>query len=686
MKRTLQLGLVGLLLAATSFAQDKASRMTPELLWKLGRLAGGAYSPDGAWVVFGQRHYDLARNSGDSDLWLIKLADGTSRALTSGAGSEHDFQWATTPAGPRLFFLAARGDDGSQAWVLDPAGGEARRVTREAGGIANLKVAPDGRHLAFTRDVKLDPEVKDVYPDLPLASGRIIDSLMYRHWDSWHDYAYSHLFVAPLGEDLVAGPATDLMEGLKVDCPVPPFGGSEQFAWSPAGDEIAFTMKIANDWAESTDSDVYLVKLDGDGRKRCLTEGMDGYDNDPVYSPDGRWLLFHSMERAGFESDRNRIMLCDRESGAISELSAGLDQMAHGSLWAPDSSRVYFSSEWRGCDQLFSLDLGTRTLTQLTKGWFNHDLRDVSPDGKTLLVGRQSMIRPTELGQVPAAGGGWTALTDLNADLYGELELPSVTERWVRATDGKMIHNWVVLPPNFDPKKRYPMLVYFQGGPQGQIGQWFSFRWNFHLMAAQGYVVLAVNRRGLPGFGRAWNDAISKDWGGQAMKDILAATDDLVTEPWIDARRVGGIGASFGGYTAYWMMGNAGDRFAAMIAHAGVFNLESMYGVTEELFFVNWDIGGPYWRSAELKKAYDRFSPHRFIGNWKTPLLVIHGEKDFRVPVGEGMQAFSAAQLQGVPSRFLYFPDECHWVLGPQNGVLWHRVFFDWLDRWLKRP
>ena len=411
---------------------------------------------------------------------------------------------------------------------------------------------------------------------------------------------------------------------------------------------------------------------------------MKGYDNDPTYSPDGRYLAFHSMERPSFESDRNRIMLFDRNKGSMSELTTNLDQTTHGAQWAADSSRLYFASEWRGTDQIFAIDLATKTTTQLTDGRANWSLRDVSADGSKLALSRQTMIRPGEIGVMPAKGGKFKQLTDVNAEHYSKLQLPSVKERWVRATDGKMIHNWVIYPPHFDSKKKYPMLTYFQGGPQGQIGQWFSFRWNFHLMAAQGYIVLAVNRRGLPGFGRAWNDQISKDWGGQCMRDILSSTDDMLTEPYVDAKRVAGVGASFGGYTAYWMAGHAEDRFCSLIAHAGVFNLESMYGVTEEHFFVNWDIGGPYWRSEKLKKAYDDFSPHRYIKNWRTPMLVIHGEKDFRVPIGEGMQAFTAAQLKGVPSRFLYFPNEGHWILSPQNGVLWHRVFFEWLARTCK--
>ncbi|MEZ6197801.1 MAG: S9 family peptidase [Planctomycetota bacterium] len=683
MLRHLRASLLLLVIVAPLAAQN---RMSPELLWKLGRVGGGSVSPGGLEVLYSVRRYELAENRGDSDLWVVPLSGGEARRLTEGPGSEGDAQWVETAAGLRIFCLAKRdGDDATQVWSLDPASGRFSRVTKIPGGVANVKVAPGGRRIAFTRDVKLDPTVNELFTDLPKADARIIDGLMYRHWDSWHDYAYTHLCVADIGDDGTAGAPRDLMEGLKVDCPVPPFGGSEQFNWSPDGEELAFTMKIANDWARSTNSDVYVARADGAGGRRCVTTGMPGYDNDPVYSPDGRYLFFQSMARAGFESDKNRIMRLDRKTGEKVDLTAGLDRTTHGVVVSPDSRTLWFSSETLGTTQIYRMDVATGRSSQVSEGRFDFDLRDVSPDGKTLVLGRMSMIRPTELVRIPSGGGEATALTDVNGAIYADLELPTVEERWVEASDGKKIHAWVIKPPRFDPEKKYPMLTYFQGGPQGQIGQWFSFRWNFHLMAAHGdYVVVAPNRRGLPGFGRAWNDEISKDWGGQAMRDILAVHDSMCTESYVDPKRVGGIGASYGGYTAYWMMGNAKDRFAAMIAHCGVFDLESMYGSTEELFFVDWDLGGPYWKSKELQEAYGRFSPNRFVGNWKTPLLVIHGQRDYRVPVTQGMEAFTAAQIEGVPSRFLYFPDEGHWVLSPQNGVLWHRVFFDWLARYLK--
>ncbi|HMS16578.1 MAG TPA: S9 family peptidase [Planctomycetota bacterium] len=660
--------------------------LTPESLWEMGRVGGGLPSPDGKVVLWSVTRSVIAENRNATTWYSQPLLGGVASPLFLSNERLSDLQWVSTAAGPRVFGIGKReGDSDAQVWSFDPAAKTFERITKLAGGLSNLKVAPTGRHLAFTRSVKLGQTTADLYRDLPLATGQVFDQLMYRHWDTFRDSTYSHLHIAALDADGHVSKAVNLMEGLLVNCPVPPFGGTEQISWSPDGREIAFVMKDVPSFAESTNSDIYTVDtekaLQGEVVRVNITMGMMGYDQEPVYSPSGRYLLWLSMERPGFEADKNRIMVRDHVSGAIWDATLGVDQTAHEPLWAHDEESVFFRSETKGTDQVYRLSLKDRKLETVTEGAFNWSLKAIFHDGKARLFARQSMLRPTELYLWSADRAGMRALTQVNDDVYKTLALPTVEERWVDATDGKRIHNWLIKPPGFDATKKYPLLVYFQGGPQGQIGQWFSIRWNFHLMAAQGYVVVAVNRRGLPGFGQAWNDEISKDWGGQAMRDILASTDAMLGEPYVDRSRVAGVGASFGGYTAYWMMGNGGDRFASMIAHAGVFNLESMYGSTEELFFVNFDLGGPYWRSSAHKRDYERFSPHEFVGNWKTPLLVIHGEKDFRVPVTQGMEAFTAAQVEGIPSRFLYFPDENHWILKPQNGILWQRIFFDWLAR-----
>lgn len=658
-------------------------RLTPELLWELRRVSDPQPSPDGKWVLYAVRTHDLQANSGRSQIYVMEIATRQSQKLTE-AGSNWSARWAPDGA-QRIAFVSTRSGS-PQIHTMDLETRAVRQITSHTGGVANISWSPDGRHFAFTAEVQLGQTMKQRHPDLPLAKARIYDDLMVRHWDTWKEGSYSHLFVIPTK----GGEARDLMQGMKVDTPLKPFGGGEQIDWSPDGKELCYTAKVVAAPEESTDSSLFTVPVGG-GAHKNLTPGRPGYDTEPRYSPDGKYIAFASMTRAGFEADKNRLMLLDRQTGKIRDLTAAADLSVHEHIWA--ATGLFFTADIQGTRQICHVDL-EGGVVQYTKGRYHFGSPRPHPSGGVVST-RMQMERPNEIVRVFTGSvtgellnapsyGGWM-LTDENGAHFHSLDLPTTKARSFTATDNKQIHSWVIYPPGFDPKKKYPMLLYCQGGPQSQVGQWFSYRWNFHLMAAQGYVVLAVNRRGLPGFGQDWNDQISRDWGGQCMQDLLTATDVMRKEPYIDADRVGAVGASFGGYTVYWLMGNdKQDRFKAMIAHCGVFHLESMYLSTEELFFVNWDLGGPYWRSPEVGADYRRFSPHSFIGNWKCPLLVIHGQKDYRVPLEQGLQAFTAAQVQGVPSRFLYFPEENHWVLSPQNGVLWQREFFRWLKEHLR--
>jgi dipeptidyl aminopeptidase/acylaminoacyl peptidase len=644
-------------------------RLTPELLQALHRVGELAASPDGRYLAWTVRSPDLAANRSRAVVHCLDLA-GTDGPRAIGEGSSP--VWL--PDGRSLAFVDAAGiavhslADGTTARLEPPA---ARP------GPQNLSWSPAGDRFAFTAAVAVDPPVTAAHPDLPAANARAYDDLMVRHWDAWLDGSYSHLFVQQVG----SAAALDLLAGERVHTPLPPFGGAEQIAWSPDGRELCYTARRVPNPEASTDSSLWVVPATG-GASRNLTPELPGYDQDPVYSPDGRWIAFGSMARAGFEADRLRLMLHERATGRNFDLLPDFDASAHEVRWSKDSRRLYFTVEVEGTTQIYTTAIESPRAVAVTRGRHALGGLQVAPDGQALYALRATMERPNEVVRIDPRSGEITSLSDHNGAMFAGLELPAVDGEWFPATDGKRIHAWIVKPPGFDPERRYPFLLYCQGGPQSMVGQSFSFRWNFHLMASHGYVVAAVNRRGLPGFGQAWNDQISRDWGGQAMRDLLSVCDAMQARPYIDRKRSAAVGASFGGYTVYWLMGNAGDRFAAMIAHCGVFNLESMYLSTEELFFVDWDLGGPFWKDDAVAELYRRFSPHRYVANWRTPLLVIHGEKDYRVPYDQGLQAFTAAQLQGVPSRLLVFPDEGHWILKPQNGVLWQREFFGWLDRW----
>ncbi len=603
----------------TLFILRAQDRMTPELLWKIGRVSGHEISPDGRTVLFGVSYYKLEENKGNRDLYLLPAEGGEAVKLTNTPKSEFNECWR--PDGKKIAFLSST-DDGAQLFEMNPDGSEVRQVSRIEGGISNFSYAPDMKHIFFTREVKMMPTLQERYPDLPMAEARIIDDLMYRHWDHWEDEKKSHLFVAEY-EDGKVGAMTDIMEGEPYDTPLKPFGGKSQLAWSPDGKLIAYTCKkmTGREYALSTNSEIYLYDVMA-GTTVNISEGLPGYDMEPVFSPSGRYLIWESMKRAGFESDRKRLMVHDFKSGKRFELTEGLDRDASSAVWSDDEKTVYFISGEKATYQIFRMDFNTRKLIQITSGDYNYRSFALL-DAKHLVASRQDMNHPTELYRIEIKNGNAKALTQINKPLYAGLKTGKIEKRWIKTTDGKDMLTWIIYPPDFDPSKKYPTLLYCQGGPQSAVSQFFSYRWNFQLMAANDYIIVAPNRRGLPSFGREWNDEISGDWGGQAMKDYLSAIDEMAKEPFVDNKRLGAIGASFGGYSVYWLAGHHEGRFKSFVAHCGVFNLESMYLSTEEMWFVNWDMGGPYWDPA-LKAKYEAFSPHNFIQNWNTPILVIN--------------------------------------------------------------
>jgi dipeptidyl aminopeptidase/acylaminoacyl peptidase len=666
--------------AQSLFAQSQPTdRLTPEKLWQLGRVALFDVSPDGKSAVYGLSYYNIEANKGNRDLYLISTdgsSNGKPRQLTNFEGNENDA--AFIAGGSKIAYLR-----GGKLWEMG-LGHESVATKLSELDMNGFKFSPDGRKLLYIADVKYDKTTQDAHPDLKKASGKVIDGLTYRHWNEWEDGLYSNVFVADYTDGKITGQPTNIM-GEPFDTPLKPDGGMEQIAWDDKGQRIAYTCKKLSGtaYATSTNSDVFIYDL-STKKTINISEGMGGYDMNPAFSPDGKYLLWESQETPGYEADRHRVMVYDFAKKTMWEATAGLDRNATSPAWSPDGQRIIFQSTEAGTEQLYSIEMMGNGLKQITAGQFNFGPFVVGKNG--IVTTRCSMADPHELFTVPLSGGRDMQLTYTNKDLLGTMKFGKVEKRMIKATDGQPILTWVAYPPDFDPTKKYPTLLYCQGGPQNGVTQFWSYRWNLQLMASNGYIVVAPNRRGLPGFGQKWNDDITGDWGGQAMQDLLSAIDDVATEPYVNKDALGAVGASFGGYSAYWLAGNHQKRFKAFISHCGMFNMESWYGTTEELFFADHDLEGPYW-NPKAGETWKLDSPHKYVDKWDTPMLVIHGGLDFRVPESEGMQAFQAAQLKGVPSKFLYFPDEGHWVMQPQNSLLWQREFFGWLDRWLKnRP
>lgn len=671
-----------------AFNLHAQNKITPETLWKLGRVSEPRISPDGKMIIYNVKTYDVAANKGQGDIYIVPV-DGAAEAknLVNTPADESHARWRAD--GKKIGYLTADKEGDTQLFEVNADGTGKTQITSVKGGISNFGYAQTMDNVWYTADVKLDQKPSEVYPDLPKTSeARVIDGLMYRHWNAWHDYAYCHLFLASY-TDGKTGAAKDLMTNEKFDAPLQPFGGDEQITFSPDGKKLAYTSKKESGTAASlsTNSDIYVYDVTT-GKTINVTQGMNGYDVNPAYSPDGKKMLWLSMETPGYEADRNRLFIMDIATGVKKELFSNFDFSVDQADWSPDSRMVYFLAGWKGTHQLFSQDTqakGASAPKQITNEQADYqDLTLAYVSNKPVLItSRMSMVMPTEIYKVNADNGTAIQITFTNKTIWDAIAKPECKKRMVKTSDGKDMLVWVIYPPGFDATKKYPTLLFCQGGPQNIVSQTFSYRWNFSLMASNGYIVVAPNRRGLPSFGEEWNDKITGDWGGQAMTDLLSAIDDVSKEAYVDKNKLGCVGASYGGYSVYWLAGHHNKRFKAFIAHDGVFNLESQYSSTEEMFFADHDMEGPYWKSPK-PKSYEAFSPHKFVQNWDTPILIISNEKDFRVPVTQGMEAFTAAQMRGIPSRFLYFPDEGHWVLKPQNSLLWQRTFFDWLERYLK--
>lgn len=654
---------------------------TPELLMQLGRLGEMQVSPDRKTVAYTVTRYSLSENKGNTDIWVVPVAGGAARQLTTTPTSESTLNWR--PDGKLTFLSGEGGSD--QLYVINADGSGKQKLSEFADeGLANLKYAPTGKFILYTQDVKTGKSVQDWYPDLPKADAKLIDDLNYRHWNVWDDFKSSHVFFQPVGEDgRHTGYGKDVMPGEKFDAPLAPLGGAEQLAFSPDGYRLAYTSRKLSGKAEaeSTNSDIYLYDI-REGKTHNLSEGLGGYDIEPSFSPDGTKVAWLSMATPGFESDRNGIVVYDFKTKKREDITTGSEQSAANIRWSPDGKTIYFVSVLEGTEQLFSVPSKGGKLKQLTKGPQNYNSFELAGPG-VAIANKTTQAQPADLVRVDLRTGRETPLTRINEQELAGVKTGKTEARWVKTTDGKQMQVYVIYPPDFDPAKKYPTLLYCQGGPQSPITHSFSYRWNFQLLAANGYIVVAPNRRGLPGFGTEWNNSISGDWGGQPIRDYLSAIDAVSQEPYVDKDRRGCVGASYGGYSVYQLAGKHEGRFKTFIAHAGLYNLTSWYPSTEEMFFAKHDMGGTPW-DATLNKSYTDFNPQLFAKNWDTPILVIHGGKDFRVPEGQGMEAFGTAQLRGIPSRFLYFPNEGHWISKPQNAVLWNRVFFDWLGRTLK--
>ena len=695
--------------------QLKSDLMIPEALWAMGRISAYAASPDGQKIVYQVGYYSVKENKSHHVLYIMN-ADGTGQQLlTSSAKNETDPAWI----GKRIAFIT-----GGEIWTMNADGSERHQVSNTDGAVEGFKFSPDGSKVVILKSMPFHEIIQKNPDDLPKATGRRVTDLMYRHWDHYVE-SIQHPFVANVsmenGQYAVANNWVDILEGEPFECPMEPFGGIEQLDWSKDSQSIAYTCrkKIGRDYSFSTDSDIFLYnvstrktvnlcKPEGykapayDGTKSLKDQPVNrpenlkyfpGYDQNPKFSPDGKYVAWLSMARDGYEADTQHLVAYDLTTGTHHYLAESFDSNVDDFCWSDNTkdALIYFIGVWHGTENMYSVNWKNE-VKKLTDYCADFGSLQMLNDGKRILAERHDYMHAADLYLVTpnSKKPEKTAITQITAEnkhIFDQLAAGTVQERWVKTTDGGQMLYWIILPPHFDPNKKYPTLLFCEGGPQSPVSQFWSYRWNFMIMAAHGYVVIAPNRHGLPGFGHEWLEEISGDWTGQCMKDYLAAIDDAAENlPYVDKDRLGAVGASFGGFSVYYLAGHHDKRFKCFIAHDGAFNLEAMYTETEENWFSNWEYDDAYWNkdmTLNAKRTYEN-SPHRFVDKWDTPILCIHGEMDYRINATQGMSAFNAARMRGIPAELLIFPDENHWVLKPQNGILWQRTYFNWLDRWLK--
>lgn len=597
----------------------KDGRMTPEALWAMGRIGGMNVSPDGKKVVYTVAYYSVPENKSNREVFVMNADGSDNKQITKTGFAENEAVWIK--GGTKIAFLCNESGS-SQLWEMNPDGTDRKRLSDYDKDIEGFAFSPDEKKVLFISQVKTVNSTADKYPDLDKATGVIITDLMYKHWDEWVTTA-PHPFVADFDGESISNPV-DVMEGELFESPMKPFGGIEQLAWNTTSDKIAYTSrkKTGKEYAISTNSDIYVYDLNTK-QTTNITEENKGYDTNPTYSPDGKSIAWLSMERDGYEADQNRLMVMNLETGEKTFVSKDFDSNVDSYCWSADCKRIYFTGVWHGESQVYQIDLANgNKITPLTEGMY--DYASVALLGDKLIAQRHSMSMGDEIYSIDLTGDHTvTQLTFENKHIYDQLTMGKVEERWMKTTDGKQMLTWVIYPPQFDPNKKYPTLLFCEGGPQSPVSQFWSYRWNFQIMAANDYIIVAPNRRGLPGFGLEWNEAVSGDYGGQCMKDYFTAIDEVAKEPYVNKDRLGCVGASFGGFSVYWLAGHHDKRFKVFIAHDGIFNMEMQYLETEEMWFANWDMGGAYWekQNATAQRTFAN-SPHKFVDKWDTPILV----------------------------------------------------------------